>query len=186
MTQAAAARLLKISSRTVSRWVENGTIKAWRTEGGKSRIYLSSVQEILSRREEKLPAPEQPVKQKPSILIVEDQAELLEIYAFNIVSWKLPVRVNTATNGFDALIEIGREKPSLIITDLAMPGMDGFEMIQSLRNHKDLHDLKIMVITILSQEEIEKRGGLPSDVVVFNKPVVLDQLKQVVKQTLKV
>jgi excisionase family DNA binding protein len=180
LTASEAAKHLNVSSRTIQRWVEKGTLKAWRTAGGKSRIYLTSVQQFLHERGVNIKQEQAP--RLKTVLVVEDQPELLEIYEFNLNSWQLPIRILTATNGFEALVSIGQNRPTLIITDLKMPGMDGLEMINSLRKNPDLESIKIIAVTMLTDDEIKKRGGLPSDITLFKKPVQLEDLEVTIRQ----
>jgi CheY-like chemotaxis protein len=92
--------------------------------------------------------------------------------------WKFPVEFITADNGFDGLVKIGQMQPDMVITDLNMPGMDGFSLVRSLRK-PDANFLvnKLVVITALSQDDIADRGGLPADVDVFHKPVPFEKIE---------
>ena len=77
---------------------------------------------------------------------------------------------------------MGRQCPNLLVTDLNMPGMDGFKMIESLRGVGPAYeDMEVIVVTALSKADIEQRGGLPSQVRVFHKPVPFDELEALVR-----
>jgi len=78
-------------------------------------------------------------------------------------------------------MQIGRHNPVAIITDLLMPNMDGFSMIQAIHEKFKNTNTKIIVITVLSQNEINERGGLPDDVVVFQKPIPLKDLRNIIR-----
>ena len=112
------------------------------------------------------------------ILIVEDNPTVCKFYQAAINSWGLQLEVVIKNDGFDGLIEIGRQKPDLLIADIYMPGMDGLQMIRSLYKSEQLSSEKIIVISGLSQENISERGGIPSDIVFLTKPVDVDRLKQ--------
>ena len=75
---------------------------------------------------------------------------------------------------------INQHKPDLIISDLLMPGMDGFRMIHSLKEREETKDTQLVVVTVLDSKEIEEHGGLPSDVIVLQKPVPFDVIKGLV------
>jgi CheY-like chemotaxis protein len=64
------------------------------------------------------------------------------------------LQVRLVSSGIDGLLEIGREAPDLLITDLRMPGIDGFEMIRRLRADPQLQDLDIMVVSGLTDDDI--------------------------------
>lgn len=76
---------------------------------------------------------------------------------------------------------IGRHAPDLIITDLAMPEMDGFKMIRRLKSHSAAVRGAVMVVTGLSPAEIEAQGGLPAGIPVYAKPVPFAALRPVIE-----
>ena len=95
------------------------------------------------------------------------------------------IEVVVKHDGFEGLLEIGQSPPELLISDIYMPGMDGLQMIRSLYKSQQLSSDKIIVISGLSDESIAERGGIPSDVVFFRKPVKVDQLKKMVQEKLE-
>lgn len=162
-----AAKLLDVSLRTVQLWVENGSLSAWRTPGGHRRVSSTSLDALLSARgvvKAAVPARE------ISVLIVEDDKALSRLYEVAISGWGIPVRIDLAQDGFDALIRLGRHKPDIIIADISMPGMDGITMLQKIRADAACNDVEIIVVTGLDGEQIQRRGGVPEGVSVFLKP----------------
>ncbi len=172
-----AARLLGVSLRTIQLWVDGGLLQAWKTAGGHRRITLRSVEKLLAQQHAETAQP-QAAPKTCNVLVVEDDLILLKLYQRVIPGWGLPLQVHTARDGFDGLIKIGEIKPDILITDLNMPGMDGFRMIQTLRRNTSFTNMKIIVITGLSPEDIERQGGLPEDVPILGKPILFSQLQQ--------
>jgi CheY-like chemotaxis protein len=74
---------------------------------------------------------------------------------------------------------IGRTCPDLLITDLRMPGMDGFVMLNALRKAPEASNTRIVVVTGLDRSEIEARGGLPPDMEILGKPIPFDRLRRI-------
>lgn len=178
-----AARLLGISLRTAQLWVENGQLEAWKTEGGHRRISRASVQRLLDGTVLQRPAESSVQHQaldRLKILVVEDDHILLKLYKTVLASWNLPIDIVTANNGVEGLILIGRDAPDLMITDLAMPGMDGFQLIRSLASSTLRAGMEIVVVSGLDAEDIAAKGGLPKDVRLFPKPVPFEQLRAIV------
>ncbi|QSI77964.1 MULTISPECIES: response regulator [Niveibacterium] len=170
-----AAQMLGVSLGTVQQMVENGLLEAWKTAGGHRRIRIGSVEDYLRRRSSGVAAPH-PVGVL-RILVAEDDRILQRLYAHTFETWNLPIEVRLVESGFDGLLEIGRQQPDLLISDLVMPGLDGFAMISKLRSDPKLEDMDIIVVTGLSQEDIAERGGLPDDVTIYGKPVPFKELK---------
>jgi len=178
-----AANLLGVALRTAQLWVESGVLRAWKTAGGHRRILRSSVDAVLAARRESVKGPASgPAAFK--VVVVEDEPALLKLYQLKFADWGLPIELITATNGFEGLIRIGETRPQLLITDLNMPGMDGFRMIRSLRNSTEFRDLKIVAVTALGKAEIADRGGLPEDVTVFTKPVPFSEFEKLLRGAL--
>lgn len=182
MTTREAGELLGVAVRTVQLWVESGVLPAWRTAGGHRRISRSAVDKLMHERaavfndknEVAVPASNGMVR----ILLVEDDPDLMQLFSLMVDGWKFPVEFIVADNGFDGLVKIGQLQPDMVITDLNMPGMDGFALVRSLRKpHANFQVNKLVVITALSQDDITDRGGLPPDVEVFHKPVPFDKIE---------
>lgn len=175
-----AAALLGVSVRTAQLWAESGLLTAWKTPGGHRRITRESVEKLRPRGAppEVVAETEIPVALPPRILIAEDDSIFQELYQSILGSWAMQPRLTLARNGFDALVRIGQERPDLLITDLDMPGMDGFEMLRALKAMPAMTDLQIIVVTGLSNAEILLRQGLPAGIPVLHKPIAFSQLEQ--------
>jgi excisionase family DNA binding protein len=173
-----AADLLGISLRSAQLWVENGVLVAWKTPGGHRRILLSSVQQVLAERQKV----EKPGKSeaKLRVVLVEDDPDLLRLLSITISGAYSGVEVFTARDGFEGLVMIGQVHPDVLITDLNMPGMDGFRMLRAIGSG-DAAPGHIVVITALSPADIADRGGLAPGVDVLQKPVALSQLEERIK-----
>jgi excisionase family DNA binding protein len=184
-----AAERLGVALRTVQLWVESGVLPAWKTAGGHRRISRVAVEKLIGERRAALagdlgvvPAATASGDVRLRLMVVEDEPELLRLFTMVISGWELPLDVTAASNGFEALLRMGQDCPDLLVTDLNMPGMDGFKMIASLRNvGRAFDDLEIVVVTALTPEEIVHRGGLPAGVRVFHKPVPFDELEALVR-----
>jgi excisionase family DNA binding protein len=181
-----AARLLGVSHRTVQLWVENGSLQAWKTAGGHRRITMESINKRVGARQDAIsivPAQGAGASAQKKVLMVDDDRTLLRLYELEMDGWDLPLTVMKAYDGFEALIQIGAERPDLLISDLSMPGMDGFRMIRTLRDNPAYAGMAIIVISGLEKATMQAMG-LPGDIPVFPKPVPFPQLRAAVEQAL--
>lgn len=172
-----AADMLGISIKTAQSWVEAGMLRAWKTPGGHRRIVRTSVDALLRERKGLLARPAGRSAMF-TILAVDDDPQMRQLYEMHLGEWDTRARLLTANNGFEALLRIGQETPRVLIADLNMPGMDGFRMVHTLRANPDHAALNIIIVSALSAAEIKDQGGLPADIPVFAKPVAFEQLKQ--------
>lgn len=169
-----AALRLGVSLGTVQNMVESGALDAWKTAGGHRRIPASSVDAMLARRKNQSASPE--TVHYLDVLIAEDDPTLQTLYKATIERWNLPLRLRLVDNGFEGLIQVGQRMPDVLIADLMMPGMDGFEMIRRLRANPDLATMDIVVVSAIDSTEIAQQG-LPEDVTIFAKPIPFHEIK---------
>lgn len=170
-----AALRLGVSLGTVQNMVESGALEAWKTAGGHRRIPTTSVEALLARRRNLTPSAQENGGQL-DLLIAEDDPTLQMLYQVTIESWNLPIKLRLVSNGFDGLLQVGQRTPDILLADLMMPGMDGFEMIKRLRAMPDLSPMDIIVVSAIDGAEVRQRG-IPADVTVFGKPIPFHEIK---------
>lgn len=175
LTTRQAALRLGFSLGTVQNMVESGALEAWKTSGGHRRIPVASIEKLLAHRRNLLPSA-QNTGAPIDILIAEDDPTLQLLYQLTMENWELPIKLRIVGNGFDGLLQVGQQPPDIMIADLMMPGMDGFEMIRNLRANPALTRMDIIVVSAIEREEID-RQGLPSDVTIFGKPIPFHEIK---------
>ena len=170
-----AAKMLGVSLGTVQNMVEEGVLDAWKTSGGHRRIKRESVMALLAKRGSAQVGPATG-EGGLSVLIAEDDAFLQKLYRKTMESWGLPLSIEIVGNGFDALMVVGQRVPDVLIVDLIMPGMEGFELVRALHGNPALAATDIVVVSSMSREDIAKRGVLPPDVPIYGKPVPFHEL----------
>ena len=168
-----AAHRLGVSLGTVQNMVESGALEAWKTTGGHRRIPVTAVEALLARRRQGVTGGD---SKRMDILITEDDATLQMLFQVTIDGWELPIDLRIASTGFDGLLQVGQKVPDILIADLMMRGMDGFEMIRQLRANPALSRMDIMVVSTIERDEILARG-LPPDVTIFGKPIPFHEIK---------
>lgn len=179
-----AADMLSVCLGTVQNMVESGVLEAWRTVGGHRRILVKSVQDYIELRDRGISPPPTLAsssagssQQTLSILLADDDPITRKLISKALESWQMPVSIEMVGNGFEGLLRLGQKIPDLLLTDLRMPGMDGFQMIKTLRADSRFSSMDIVAITGLSVDEIAREGGLPPDISIFTKPISLEVLR---------
>lgn len=163
-----AAIKLGLSLGTVQKMVEIGTLSAWKTSGGHRRVLASSLNDYMRSRQSGLKATPSQVL---SILVLEDDDDMRNHYKDQVAEWGMDVNLHLQASGLNALLHIAKHRPDIVITDLNMANLDGFDMIRSLRSDQSFVGTDIVVVTTMSKEDIAAQGTLPKDVMVFAKPV---------------
>lgn len=121
---------------------------------------------------------------KAHVLIVDDNAqnlELLQIYLEDMPE----VRTSSAVNGIDALEIISRDKPALILLDIMMPKMSGFELCKQLKSNPATRDIVIIMVTALNETaDIERATECGTDDY-LTKPIDRKALIELVRTQLQ-
>lgn len=184
-TTSEAAQLLGVSVGTVQLWVESGLLTAWKTAGGHRRIMRDSVENLLHKSvtadsANSAPAPLSGMVASPSrplsVVVVDDDTLLLRLYEAKIAAWPMRPTLVALDSAFAALLLLGREAPDLLITDLQMPGMNGFEMLKAIANVPELSDTTVVAVSGLDEGAIRDHGGVPPGIEVLGKPIPFDRL----------
>lgn len=98
------------------------------------------------------PAPSNPDR----ILVVDDEPEIVALVAYHLA--KSGYRVSTASSGQDALELARRDRPSLIVLDLMLPGISGFDVLEQLRADDSTRDMAVLMLTARREEPDRIRG----------------------------
>lgn len=117
------------------------------------------------------------------ILIVEDDIALREIYKIRLSAEGYVIV--EAENGEDAVGKIIKERPDLVILDVMMPRISGFEMLELVRMTPEIADLKVIVMTALSAEEQRERAeNLGALRYIVKSQVGIEDMVGIVKEVL--
>ncbi len=118
------------------------------------------------------------------ILLVEDDNNLREIYEARLKAEGY--EVFSAHDGEEALVTAKAQMPDLVISDVMMPKISGFEMLDILRNTDGLRNLKVIMLTALGQSEDQERAQkLGSDKYLVKSQVTLEDIVNAAKELLE-
>jgi two-component system phosphate regulon response regulator PhoB len=91
------------------------------------------------------------------ILVVDDEPDITALVAYHLA--RAGYRVSTATNGPDALKSAREERPDVVVLDLMLPGVSGYDVLQELRKRKETSEVGIILLTA-RREEADRIKGL--------------------------
>lgn len=90
------------------------------------------------------------------VLVVDDEPDIVALVAYHLV--KAGYRVSTAANGPDAVMQARQERPALIVLDLMLPGMSGFDVLEQLRAEEGTRDVAVLMLTARKDEPDRIKG----------------------------
>jgi len=90
------------------------------------------------------------------VLVVDDEPDIVALVAYHLA--KAGYRVSTAANGQDALGLARRERPAMVVLDLMLPGLSGWDVLEQLRNDDATRDVAVLMLTARKEEADRIRG----------------------------
>jgi CheY-like chemotaxis protein len=115
--------------------------------------------------------------QRPVVLLVDDHEDTRQMYAELLGSF---FEMHTAADAPSALRVAAERLPDIIVTDLTLPGMDGFELIHCLRQDGSFRDIPIISLSGHAGKEHEDRARAAGCTRVLQKPCLPDTLAEVI------
>lgn len=120
---------------------------------------------------------------KQSVLVVDDEPQARSMLRLILV--RAGFEVIEAKDGYEALDEVERRLPDLMLLDIMMPGIDGFTVCKKLRAKERTADLPIIVLSAKTDAESIKRGLEVGATKYLTKPVSPDELTRRVREVLE-
>ena len=178
-----ASKQCNVSPKTIINWIESGHITAYKTVGGHRRIKQSDLVAFMSKQG--IPIPEDtPTEERTRILVVDDDPIIVETIVQSLEEDEHDYEVISASDGFEAGIQVSHFKPHLLILDIMMPDIKGYEVCKKIKNDEETKDIKIIVLSAYLDEEKFKKMKEHGADVCFSKPLPLPQLKKEVARLL--
>jgi excisionase family DNA binding protein len=139
------AQMVGVSVSSVSKWIDEGSLVAGRTPGGHRRIEVEELVAFLQRQ--KLPIPPELDHPAPKVLVVDDEKPFTKWIVEEIRSRCPGVEVLVAHDGYSAGEIVSLTRPQVIILDLHIPGMDGFEVCRRIKANRLLRNTRVIAVT---------------------------------------
>jgi excisionase family DNA binding protein len=164
LTPNEVATLLRVSPITVRQWAQKGLLHANTTAGGHRRFSRQVVEQFARARGMAAP------QQKPGLLIVDDNRSFND-YLAALFRVELPeLDIHCAYDGFEAGRLVVMHKPTVVLLDVMMPGVDGTEVCRRLKDDPETTGIKVVAMTGFHSPEIEKRMLAAGAEVLLRKP----------------
>ncbi|HYL82183.1 MAG TPA: response regulator [Candidatus Acidoferrum sp.] len=119
---------------------------------------------------------------RPTILCIDDDRLVLGICTGALE--ERGYRVVMATHGLAGIEAARKERPDLILLDIMMPDMDGFEVCESLRAEPDLRRTPIVLLTAMNKPDLESKGADAGATLTLRKPFSPDLVVRTVEDLL--
>ena len=139
LTLGQAAKFLGVAQSTIRKWSDVGRVPAFYTPGGHRRYKRADLESFLERS-----GPGKPAR-GPLVLLVDDDPQVREVVRVNLEMEGYAVR--EAGNAEDGLAALEDEAPDLILLDVMMPQVDGWEMLQQIHEHTGVGAIPVIMFS---------------------------------------
>jgi len=172
LTTGQAAAHCQVSTPTVKVWIREGRLRAFKTPGGHARIAVEEFQRFLRRhRMPTYPTPPPPA----GVLVVDDEPQVVDMLVEFLTHHPRGFKIETASDGYEALIKLGSLRPALLILDAMMPKLDGIEVCRHLKSHPETQAIRILGVT--GHPEMAPELLAAGAEAVLTKPLALDHVE---------
>jgi len=176
LTISQASLLCGVSVRTIINWLEAGHIKSHKTVGGHRRIQKEDLYRFMSDHEMPLPSEERCDVRK-RILVIDDDKIIVKTLVMALEEDEHGYEVISAADGFEAGLQLAHFKPDLVILDIMMPDINGYEVCKKIKLNNETRNTKVIVLSAyLDAESYTRMKGYGADLC-FAKPLLLPDLK---------
>ncbi|MEW5948222.1 MAG: response regulator [Thermodesulfobacteriota bacterium] len=169
LTTSEAGKICGVTRTTITRWIDEGILNAFVTPGGHRKIRRGELLNFLAGKDAVPPEAVNPGKNH--ILVVDDNPYDLKLFEAAFLAAKDRYQVHTAGDGFEAIYKIGEVKPKIVILDLMMPKMDGFEVCTRIKSNDCTKHIKVIVTTAHAEEGYRKKALKCGADAFFAKPL---------------
>ncbi len=177
-TTSEVARYCAVTNDGVLKWIKSSKLRAFSTPGGHYRISAEDFREFLQRYD--MPVDEtffHGEKKERTVLVVDDERDIRDIVRRLLEELDVDLRIEEAKDGYEAGIKIGNLQPDLVIMDLMMPKVDGFQLCRSIRENPETSGVKVLAITAFpEQDNVKKMYDAGADLCLI-KPLQLEHFK---------
>jgi excisionase family DNA binding protein len=154
LSTAEAAKLCNMGIRSFASWIDQGLLKAGKTPGGHRRIEVEDLVDFL--RHQGLTVPPPLIESAPKVLVVDDE-EGVSLWIKEAIKEVHPdYEVQQAHDGFSAGDLVGSWHPNVVILDLRMPGMDGFDVCRRIKSKAGTVNIVVIAMTAYYSPEAER------------------------------
>lgn len=143
-----------VTINAVKKWIASGKLVAFRTPGGHFRVNKDDFIAFLDKY--KLDIKEDVFPEKKKVLIIDDEPHIVEFIKGALEMMHQDYIIETAADGYEALIKVGDFKPSLMVLDIRMPNIDGFEVCRRIKGEPGTSGIKILAVTAYGKDDIAR------------------------------
>lgn len=179
LTTSEAGKICGVARTTIIKWIDQGLLTAFVTPGKHRKIRKKDLIDFMEKYGIN---PKKKERQRVCILVVDDNPDDVRLLEAAFLPASDKYEVHSASGGFQAVYKIGELKPDIVILDLIMPDMDGFEVCKRIKTDPEVKHIKVIAVTAYHNKEKKEKAYQSGADAFFQKPL---DLKRLVKKILE-
>jgi CheY-like chemotaxis protein len=181
------AKICHVTPATVGNWINKGLLPFFQTGGGHRRVWDRDIIEFMNSHNIPI-LKDTKIESIIRILIVDDEPGIIEVVNRILKDkYNNNVETHSASDGFEAGLKVELYMPELIILDIRLPGIDGFEVCKLIKSQENMKNIKILAISgNCDQESIDhvlKCGADDFLAKPFSQLQLIEKIEKLVKIT---
>lgn len=182
------ANICGVVNQTAINWIKNKYLKAFTTPGGQYRVYADDLLAFLEERKMRIPPEYESIlregMRESSILVIDDDRDFNNALVSHLKSRFPDFTFYTAYDGFEAGASLQRVRPTVVVLDLNLPGVDGITICRNIKQDEQLG--KPIVIAISGYDSPRDRDAVLEAGAegYFAKPIDMDDLAAAIESCL--
>lgn len=149
------AEVCDVTPVTIQNWIDKGWLRAYRTPGGHRRVLREDLVSFLESRN--MPTIFAERSGPPKVLIVDDEVDITDLIRDVLLLDNSHYEIEVAHDGFRAGVIYANSRPDVVILDLMLPGMDGFEVCRQIKQSSSGEDTVVIAVTGFADSERQSR-----------------------------
>ncbi len=183
-TSREVANLLQVTASSVVKWINQGLLEAFRTPGGHRRVTATEL--VRFSLHHGMPVPDALRDLAISkVLIIDDEPRFLRAIQRTFNPYPTEFHLEAADNGVDGLMLLGSLKPDVLILDVRMPGLDGFDVLKRIKANPNAKALTVIVMSGHLDAATEARCMKLGATVCLEKPFNASRLLEFLRELRK-
>ena len=170
------AKYCHVTADTIRKWAEAGKIRVFKTPSGHRRIRREELLRFL--RENSIPVHQELDASSAKVLIVDDEKAVISVVRRFLERVDRPFQVEVAMDGFEAGQLVATFRPNVILLDLRLPQLDGFEVCRRIKENPETSGIHVIGMTGYYEGAAAERIKSLGAVMLLQKPFTPDDLRR--------
>ena len=174
LTTRESAVRLGVTVNALKAWIREEQLPALRTPGGHHRIAEADLVAFQAKLAE---SSREGARVRPRVLVVDDDQRLSALLKEVLKEGMADTVVELANDGYEGLVRVGSFRPDVLVLDIRMPRLDGFEVCQRLKARPETRSIRVLAMTAYPEDAVRERILAAGADDFLDKPFTMEEFR---------